>query len=168
VNLSQHFVTFDTGRVGKAAELWEMTTTFNSTQELVAGYIRDIWNERRFDLLQQYLHPDFIDHSIPPALPPNRHGTEQWIRLTGESFEHHTLIDEQVTEPGKSILKIRMQLRHIGEWRGIPPTGREITAVGYRCFRLLDGQITEHWALVDGNALENQLRATSEGCKVQG
>ena len=145
-----------------------MTTTFTSTQQLVAAFIRDIWNERRFDRLDQYLHPAFTDHSLPPSLPPDSRGLEQWIRLTGQSFEHQTLIDEQVTEPGKSILKIRMQLRHIGEWRGIAPTAREVTAVGYRCFRLEEGRIVEHWALIDGNAIENRLRDVTQGCKVQG
>lgn len=145
-----------------------MTTTLDSTRQLVAGFIRDLWNERRFELLQQYLHPAFTDHSLPPSLPPDSRGLEQWVRLTGQSFEHLTIIDEQVTEPGKSILKIHMQLRHIGEWRGIAATGREITAVGYRCFRLEEGRIIEHWALIDGNALENQLRETAQGCKVQG
>lgn len=144
-----------------------MTTTYNATQELVAGYIRDIWNERRFDRLSLYLHPAFVDHSLPTTLPPDVHGLEQWITLTGQSFEQHTIIDEQVTEPGKSILKIRMQLRHIGQWRGMEATGREVTAVGYRCFRLEEGRIIEHWALIDGNAIENQLRETAQGCKMQ-
>lgn len=145
-----------------------MESTYTATQHLVAGFIRDIWNERRFDRLLHYLHPAFIDHSLPPALPPGVSGLEQWIRLTGQSFEHQTSIEEQVTEPGKSILKIRMELRHIGEWRGIAATFHEVTAVGYRCFRVEDGRIIEHWALIDGNAIENQLRETEQGCKVQG
>jgi len=141
--------------------------TSQATQQLVVAYIRNIWNERRFEMLKDYIHPDFTDHSLPPGLPPDVHGLEQWIQLTGQSFEHVTHIDEQVTEPGRSILKIRMQLRHIGEWRSIAPTGREVTAVGYRCFRLEEGRIIEHWALIDGNAIENQLRGAEEGCKVQ-
>jgi hypothetical protein len=161
-----YFVTFAASRGLAAAELCGMTT-YSSTQTLVAGYIRDIWNERRFDRLPQYLHPAFTDHSLPPTLPPDVHGLEQWITLTGQSFEHHTVLEEQVTEPGKSILKIRMELRHIGQWRGIAVTGREVTAVGYRCFREEEGRIIEHWALIDGNAIENQLRETEQGCKVQ-
>jgi hypothetical protein len=160
-------VTFDAGRFGGAAELCGMTTTYHATQALVAGFIRDIWNGRRFDRLEHYLHPAFVDHSLPPVLSPDVRGLEQWVRLTDRSFEHHTIIDEQVTEPGKSILKVRMELRHIGEWRGIAPTGHAVVAVGYRCFRLVEERIIEHWALIDGNAIENQLRETAVGCKVQ-
>ena len=144
------------------------TNTPTIDRQLVAGFITDIWNEHRFDRLENYLHPAFTDHSLPPGFSPDARGTEQWIRLTGQSFEHRTLIDEQVTESGISILKIRMQIRHIGEWRGIAPTGLEIQAVGYRCFRLEEGHIIAHWALIDGNAIENQLRETAQGCKVQG
>lgn len=144
-----------------------ITNTLTSDRQLVADFINDIWNERHFDRLQRYLHPAFTDHSLPPVFPPDARGTEQWIRLTGQSFEHRTFIDEQVTEPGISILKIRMELRHVGEWRGITPTGLEISAVGYRCFRLAEGLMIAHWALIDGNAIENQLRGGAPGCKVQ-
>ena len=144
------------------------TNTLTTDRQLVADFITEIWNERRFDRLEQYLHPSFTDHSLPPGFSPDIRGTEQWIRITSQSFDHRTLIDELVTEPGRSILKIRMELRHIGEWRGIAPTGLEITAVGYRCFRLAEGRIIAHWALIDGNAIENQLRSTAQGCKMQG
>jgi predicted SnoaL-like aldol condensation-catalyzing enzyme len=159
-------VTFDAGRTGRLTELWGMTTdTLTTHRQLVVDFITDIWNERRFDRLEHYLHPAFTDHSLPPGFSPDARGTGQWIRLTGQSFEHRTVIDEQVTEPGKSILKVRMELRHIGEWRGIAPSGLEIQAVGYRCFRLEEGRIIGHWALIDGNAIENQLRGTAQGCK---
>jgi hypothetical protein len=163
-----HFVTFDASQARCFTELRDMTTnTPTADAQLVADYIADIWNERRFHRLMHYLHPTFADHSLPPGLSPDARGTEQWIRLTGQSFEHRTLIDEQVTEPGISILKIRMRLKHIGEWRGIAPTGAEIEAVGYRCFRLAEGYIIGHWALLDGNAIENQLRGATQGCKMQ-
>jgi SnoaL-like polyketide cyclase len=163
-----YFVTFDANRARCFTELRDMTTnTHTADAQLVADFITDIWNERRFDRLTHFLHLAFIDHSLPPGFSPDAGGTEQWIRLTGQSFEHRTLIDEQVTEPGISILKIRMQLKHIGEWRGIAPTAMEIEAIGYRCFRLAEGRIIGHWALLDGNAIENQLRGAAQGCKMQ-
>ena len=132
------------------------------------GIFMDLmWNERSFDEITAFLHEDFVDHSLPPSLPANVYGLKKWITGTGEAFEHHSVIEEQATENNTSIIKIRMILKHIGLWRGIPATGIEFSIVGYRCFRLRDGKIIEHWALLDANSIENQLRQASEGCKVQ-
>ena len=136
-------------------------------KNLVVNYIEAIWNKRRFDELGDYIHPDYVDHSLPAALPANMKGLKSWITATGQSFEHRSLIEAQVTEGDKSMIRICMFLKHIGSWRGIEPTGIELTTVGYRYFRLVGGKIIEHWALLDGNAIENQLKESASGCKIQ-
>jgi predicted ester cyclase len=141
--------------------------TKNNTQGLVARFIDEIWNQRQFDKLESFIHPGFTDHSLPAPLPATREGLKEWVLATGQSFDHVTIIEEQVTENDKSMIKIRLMLKHIGVWRGIAPTGAEISVVGYRYFRVADDLIIEHWALIDGNAIENQLRAGNHGCKMQ-
>ena len=138
-----------------------------NNKNLVTNFIDTIWNKRQFSELGDFIHPAFIDYSLPPALPANVEGLKIWISGTGTSFEHKTLIEEHVSEGNKSIIKIRMLLKHISTWRSIEATGAEITAVGYRCFRIEEGKIIEHWALLDGNSIENQLKASAEGCKIQ-
>lgn len=134
--------------------------------KIVLDFIDEIWNKRDFNKLDDFLHPDFKDHSLPPALSPDREGMKTWITGTGVSFEHHTIIEDQVTEGDKSILRIKMDLKHIGTWRDIEPTGIELQTVGYRCFELKEGKIIGHWALIDGQVIENQLKSTSHGCKI--
>jgi predicted ester cyclase len=58
-------------------------------------------------------------------------------------------------------------MKHIGMWRNIEPTGAEIYAVGYRYFKLENNMIIAHWALIDGNAIENQINQSVHGCKIQ-
>lgn len=143
-----------------------MNTNENNTH-LIIDFIETIWNENKFDQLDNFLHPDFIDHSLPPNFPANAAGLKSWVIGTGQAFEHRTVIEEQVTENNKSIIKIRMLLKHIGSWRDIAPTGLEISTVGYRNFKIQDGKIIEHWALIDGNSIENQLKSNAHGCKMQ-
>ena len=135
---------------------------------LVQNFIDEIWNNRAFEKLNIFLHPDFKDYSLPPMLSPDKEGTKKWIINTGVSFEHNTIIEEQVTEADKSIVKIRMNLKHIGAWRHIEPTGAELHAIGYRYFKLKDGKIIQHWALIDGQAIESQLKDAIHGCKITG
>jgi len=133
----------------------------------VGAFIKDIWNGNRFDQIEKYLADDFTDHSLPPPLPANKDGLIQWITATGKSFNHQTLIEHMVAEDDKVMIKIAIQLEHIGPWRDIEPTGLKISAVGYRFFLLSNNKITDHWALVDGNAIENELKQRISGCKVQ-
>lgn len=138
-----------------------------SNSVLIQHFIKDIWNENRFELLTHHLHPDFVDHSLPADLSPNAEGLKAWIIGTGISFEHSSIIEAQVTEEDRSMIKFRMHLKHIGIWRDIEPHGAELSVVGYRYFRVKEGKIIEHWALLDGNSIENQLKTSETGCKTQ-
>lgn len=133
---------------------------------LVQNFIDQIWNNRAFEKLDIFLHSHFTDYSLPPMLSPDKEGTKKWISNTGISFEHRTIIEDQVTENDKSVIKIRMNLKHIGTWRDIEPSGIDLVTHGYRFFKLKDGKILEHWALIDGQAIEDQLKKTFHSCKI--
>lgn len=133
---------------------------------LVKDFIDQIWNQSRFEHIDRFLHPQFKDHSLPPALSADKEGLIKWIVGTGRSFGHHTTIENQVTEGDMSIVKIKMHLEHIGTWRDIEPTGTELKTTGYRQFKMQDGKIIEHWALIDGQAIEQALNNTAHGCKI--
>ena len=138
----------------------------SDNRSIVTNFIEDIWNNNQFEKIDAYISPDFIDHSLPSALPANMEGMKSWIMGMGKSFEHRTVIEDMVCEHDKVMLKIRLQLKHIGVWREIEPTLSKISAVGYRYYQLSDGKIIAHWALLDGNSIEDQLRKTSKGCKI--
>lgn len=135
---------------------------------LVKDFIDQVWNKRLFENLGSFLHPQFKDHSLPPSISADQEGTKKWIVGTGHSFEHHTTIESQVTEGEMSIIKIKMHLKHTGTWRDIEPTGTVLEITGFRQFKIEDGRIIEHWALIDGQAIEQALNNTNHGCKIAG
>lgn len=139
----------------------------SENKTIITNFIEDIWNKNQFDKIGQYISPNFIDHSLPPNLPADKEGMKRWIIGTGKSFEHTTIIEDMVCENNKVMLKFKMHMKHIGAWRGIEPTCYEVSTVGYRYYQLTNGKITEHWALLDGNSIENQLRHAATGCKIQ-
>lgn len=136
-------------------------------KKLITRFIHTVWNHSDFSLLPELLHPAFTDHSLPPALSPDAAGLQAWVLQTGHSFRHHTHIIAMVAEGEEVMIKINLELEHIGTWRDIPPTGKKLTVTGYRYFKLEAGKIIGHWGMVDGNAIENQLRGCTHGCKVQ-
>jgi predicted ester cyclase len=134
--------------------------------KLVLEFIEQVWNKRNFEKLDNFLHPEFKDNSLPLAFTTDKEGMKKWIVTTGASFEHTTTVEEQVTEDDKSMIKIRMDLKHIGIWRGIEPIGVEVKIAGFRFYKIVQGKIIAHWALIDGQAIENQLKNVSQGCKI--
>lgn len=139
----------------------------SENKQLVLDFIDRIWNRQAFQQLPEFLHPAFEDQSLPPSFPPDASGLEAWIEATGKSFRHQSYIEKIVAENDTVMIKFYMELEHIGPWRDLEPTGALVNAVGYRCFEIREGKIRSHWALIDGNAIENQLRETTHGCKIQ-
>ncbi len=136
-----------------------------SNAAIINGFVEDIWNKQQFHLLDQYLHPQFTDHSLPPAMLPNAEGMQQWIAATGKSFDHQTRITELITDGDRAIALVEMHLTHTGMWRDLEVTGTDVITTGYRYFVLRDGRIIEHKALIDGQAIENQIKSVAHGCK---
>ena len=124
------------------------------TAQLVAKFIADVWNEGSMHLMDTYLHPDFINHSLPSELPSGAEGVREWIAWTSAAFEHHTIIEDQVTEGDKSMVRVTLQLKHIGTWRGIPATfrGSVSDALDTACFgakrvKIISALGDDRWAL---------------------
>ncbi|GAB3976278.1 ester cyclase [Spirosoma terrae] len=139
----------------------------NQINQVAIRFIEEVWNQQRFDKLDDYLHTAYVDHSLPTVLSPDRLGLVRWIQATSQSFVHRTSVEDQVSEGNKTILKVKMSMTHIGSWRGIDPTGAQVMTEGYRFYRFQDGKIIEHWAEINGSQLESQLKQLGlTGCKM--
>ena len=84
------------------------------------------------DVLEQLLAPAFVDHSLLPEQDPGREG---YIQSTAEergTFSNiRYIIEEQVAKGEKVMTRATMKRVHDrGEFRGVAPTGRELTTSG--------------------------------------
>ncbi len=51
---------------------------------------------------------------------------------------------------------------HLGDFRGIPPTGNKISVDVMDLFRLSDGKMVEHWVVADWAGMMQQIGADTE------
>lgn len=135
-------------------------------KQIVTSFIDLVWNQKRTELLQDYLDSSFVDHSLPKGLSADRSGTEKWIAATSLSFSHRTIILDMLAEGEKVFVRIQMDLVHHGPWRGFEPTGTAISTGGYRLFRLSGGKICEQWAMIDGAKIQEAIAGDVAHCKV--
>lgn len=111
-------------------------------KECAVGFIENIWNNRRFDTLSDFLHPCFRDHSLPFFAVQNETGLRQYIQKLSQEFIHKTVVDAFSCEGDMVSLSITIELKfyHTPE-----NEQQQIVIHGYRYFRMLDGKIRDHW-----------------------
>lgn len=124
---------------------------------LAQQFVDQFWNRADTAALDTFLAPDYLDHSYQPG---NRDGLVDTLAQLSSSFPDHVhTIEAHVAQGDLVVLRMRLQATHRGEFRGTAPTGNPIDVSVYRTYRIAEGKIAEHWALLDTATLLRQIGA---------
>lgn len=93
----------------------------------------------------------------PPGGPGEVKGIFDAFHAAFEGFAVE--INDMIAEGDKVWTYKTFTGRHTGDFSGIPPTGRPVRFDVMDIVRIGDGQIVEHWGMVDQVMLLNQLGA---------
>lgn len=66
-------------------------------------------------------------------------------------------VDDQVAEHDMVASRYRGEGTHLGDWRGLPATGRRFAYTGILIHRFEDGRIAEFWGQSDSLGVFQQL-----------
>jgi predicted ester cyclase len=64
---------------------------------------------------------------------------------------------EMIAEGDKVAVKARLKGTHLGDFNGIPPTGKKVDLLFHITYQIRDGKIVDHWMLLDSMELLQQL-----------
>ena len=73
----------------------------------------------------------------------------------------HIAVDDMIAEGDKIVSRNLVTGTHLGEYMGIPPTGKSVTYNEIFIFRFINGRIAETWGVVDVLSQMQQLGAVS-------
>ena len=131
---------------------------------LVRRFVEEFQTRHNLAAVDDYLSPDFVDHSAPPGLPPDRDGVKMQFTMFFTALpDLHALVHDQVADENKVVTRKTLRGTHEGDLMGIPPTGKTIDIEVIDILVIKDGKITDHWNLVDQLGLMKQLGALSGG-----
>jgi predicted ester cyclase len=127
---------------------------------LVKRFVTDYQTANDEAVLHELMSADIEDHSAPPGLPPGRQGVKAIFDMFHASFAGFAAeIHDQVAEQDKVVTRKSFHGRHVGEFMGVPATGRDVRIDVIDIVRVANGQIVEHWNIVDQLGLLQQLGA---------
>lgn len=76
--------------------------------------------------------------------------------LSGFPDAHQT-IDDMIAEGDKVVVRFTLTGTHTGEYMGVPPTNKKMTAWLIQIFRIAGGKIVEGWSRSDTLGMMQQL-----------
>lgn len=120
-----------------------------SCKKCVRGFIEDIWNSNRFELLSDYLHMDFKDYSLPCGLQNSRSFMAYMTELR-KNISHQTTIEKITVHQDLIIVSITITFSSLDD-----PAEKQLaglsdeTLTGHRIFTMSDRRIIAHWEFLD-------------------
>jgi predicted ester cyclase len=122
---------------------------------VVRGFI-EAYNERKLDLIDDFVSPVYIDHSNNVG----REGLKRLITMGLTSFpDWHETIEDIIAEGDKVWVRLSYTGTHKGEFMGLTPTGKKITSKAVDIYRIVDGKLAEYWNVTDNVNIFKQVGA---------
>ena len=131
----------------------------DDNKRLVRRALEEIYANGDLELLDELIHPDFVDHEpAHPDRPTGPEGVRQTVReLHGAFGDLRFDVEDEIAEGDKVVQLVTMSGRHTGSLMGQGPTGREFAVRHVYIWRIEGGQIAEHWGSRDDLGLLGQL-----------
>lgn len=101
-------------------------------------------------VLDEVFAPNVVDHDPAPDQGPGPEGYKHFFSGLRAAFPDLTVtVDHLVQTETDIAIAYTIHGTHRGEFAGIEPTGRPITARGMQITRFEDGKIVERWGSSD-------------------
>ena len=135
-----------------------MSSSATTNIDAAAFVQLDYFGAGRYDLAEQAVTADFVDHEAPPGTPRGPEGANAVLRWLRGAFDDLSYEIEDAFGDGDRVA-IRLVTRgtHTGEFMGKPATGRRFEMEAIHIYRIEDGKVAEHWAKRDDVGMAKQL-----------
>ena len=104
------------------------------------------FDDRKMDQALDLLASDFVAHQAGVPEPLNGEGFKQFgmsFYLAFSQGQHN--FDEVIVSNDRVVTCGTFTATHLGEFQGLPPTGKQISLSIMHIDRVEDGKILEHW-----------------------
>jgi len=127
-------------------------------RQVIDRYFEELFNRGKVELVDELMHPDYVNHSPSPGLPPGRAGVRVVVEALRTGFPDLSYSVEDVVVGDDAVaVRVRMRGTHAGDLFGIAPTGRSIEVSQITIERFKEGRIIEHHRITDELTMMRQL-----------
>jgi steroid delta-isomerase-like uncharacterized protein len=132
--------------------------TADVAKAIVRRNTEKVQGEGDFALFDELFADDFVDHTPQPGTTPDKAGVRVLYTRLREAFPDFRPEIRWQSVEGDLVTTYKVYHgTHLGEFLGIPPTGRTIQFETVDAMRVRQGKITDHWGVANLYSVLQQL-----------
>ena len=128
-----------------------------ANKDLVRRQYEEVLSQGRFELLDEIVAEDFVQHTEGAGLADSRdpeasgrEATRAFFAALREGIPDYRIDIRRMVAEGDTVAVFAVVSgTHTGPLFGLPATGRPFTFATMDMFRVEDGRLAEHWDAVD-------------------
>lgn len=140
----------------------EKTTTLElqKNKESMRRIFEEAWSKGKVEVLDELVAPTFKQHQYDR--PSTREDFKAVIKEVRTAFpDLKVTAEDSVAGDDKVWMRVTFRGTHLGQFKGISPTGRRFEVTEFHIARFENGKGVEHWGVSDMSRLMEQLGITA-------
>ncbi|MDX1613292.1 MAG: ester cyclase [Candidatus Promineifilaceae bacterium] len=132
-------------------------------KSVVRRLYREVWTDADFSNVAKFVTPQVIFHFRGRSFSQSPETLILIVTRWHQAFSDLRFDVQALVAEGDFVsARVRYRGVHVGEWKGMSPTGRTVEVHEMLFFRFQEGRIAEVWEVTDEYALRQQLSTTDE------
>jgi steroid delta-isomerase-like uncharacterized protein len=130
----------------------------NRDNRAIVRQVLAVFNSGDIAVLDDLIAAGYTNHNAPPGAVQGIEGRRQAVSMFRRAFpDLQSTVEDLIAEGDRVVARVNLRGTNMGEFLGRPPTGRPVNVTGIDIFRVVDGQVTDRWGVLDMLALTQQL-----------
>lgn len=147
-------IQFQQGYIDKLTDKMKRTNFKNVAEE----YAYRVWGIQDLNAIDELMHSKVIIHSLLGDYEGSgqmKTVVQSWLVAFPDLVVTNKAV---ISENDRTVIQWNAEGTHLGEFKGIPPTGKRVLYEGVTIYKMDNNKITEYWAYLDMTHLLDQIR----------
>ena len=128
-------------------------------KQLVRRYYEEVLTHGRLDVLEAIAYADYVEHNPFPGHGQGLEGLRHRASTLHTGLKQQFTLELLIAEGDKVAVLWTARGTQVGEFLGLPPSGKSYTIQGIDIHQFRDGRMAEHWDVVDMYGFLSQVGA---------
>ena len=129
-----------------------------NNKALIRRLYDEALNKGNLAAVDEILAPNYVRHGLAPGAPPGPESTKQVFAAMRTAFpDLRITVETMVGEGDKVAAQLINRGTHKGEFKGIAPTGKQVTVTTIGIYRFAGNKLEEAWIQMDELGILQQL-----------